>query len=750
MRSIEGAQGAPSALPEVLLLVVSILRHWKLITAVGAFALTATYCALKIVPTSYKSTGQILVFDPQRQVTDSAQKPISSFIDATDDVAMNTEIEVIKSKLIALRVSRELNLHEDPEFQPSGGLGAMSIWTDWLGQLLPGPSEAIFQSAGDPDRAHDEKLDRAAGALIERLQVERVPLSYIISISATSRDPVKAQRIAAAIAEDYLASQQEARQEALERVASWLKDRTDDLRSRVLETEASIEKVKAETGITDTGLNNVADQQISEVNTQLITARGQAAEKSAYLDQARRVIETNGDVRSIPELAASPATSRLLQQQAELGSREAELRSKLGASHAYVISLREQLAAINKQVIAEADHVLGNLQSSYDIAVRREQSLEASLQKLMRIRGNSEVYLKLQQLRRVADADRKLYENYLSQFNEISQRGTLQSATARIITPATLPNTPSSPRHKILYAVAGIFGLGCGALAAFLIEYSRKGFKTAAQAEQSLRCSVLGAIPLLQHRTSRPIVPQRLVRRVVDTPLSQLSEAVTSIRIGLEVSAAGRRPKVILITSSVPGEGKSAAAMMLASSSASSGRRTVLLDCDLRQQSISGIFEKQRFGLSDLLRGFTKLDDVIFTDPKTGSYVISAGSITPNPADLLMSERMRNLIEELRREYDYVVMDTSPLLPVVDALGLAALADKIIIVVEWNRTPQMAVSEAIKMLRPEADRVAGIVLNKVDLKQTHGYGYGYWSDHNYGRPRRALTESVDARTDDLC
>ena len=164
--------------------------------------------------------------------------------------------------------------------------------------------------------------------------------------------------------------------------------------------------------------------------------------------------------------------------------------------------------------------------------------------------------------------------------------------------------------------------------------------------------------------------------------------------------------------------------MLLAASSASSGKRTVLLDCDMRQQATSQAFRNKRGpGLSELLRGTAKPMDVITKDPATRTYVIPAGSMVPNAADLLMSQRMRDLIAELRGEFDYIVMDTPPLLPVVDALALATVADKVLLVVEWGQTPRAAISEAFKVLRPEAHRVAGIVLNKVDLNQLQGYGY---------------------------
>jgi succinoglycan biosynthesis transport protein ExoP len=720
LQYVEQAEGPQTASIDLFSMLAAVLRHWKLIIVISVFALITTYGALKLVPSLYKSTAEILIFDPTQQMDEAVQKSVSPFVDPVDNVSMNTEIEVIKSKSLALRVAKELRLDNDPEFQPHSRLSKLAEllrlprlgWSNDTRQIGEGPKEA---SAG--------QLDRAADVLLGRLQADRVLFSYILSISVSSQDPVKAQRLAQTITEDYLASQREARQDAVQRVATWLKERVDNLQSRVLETEASIEKLKAENGIIDAGSSNVGEQQIAALTAQLMSVRGEVAAERAHLDQARRIIDGNGDIQAIPEFMASGIISRLRQEQEELTWREADLRTKLGEGHAAVTAVRAQLAGINKQMSAEADHVLGNMQDAYEIATQREQSLDASVQRLTASRSNSEVYLKLQQMRRVADADRKLYESYLSQFNEISQRRMLQDASARIIAPATLPSSSSSPRRTLFYVLAGIFGLGGGVLLAFLIEYLQTGVKTGAQVEQSFGYPVVGVIPFVQPRKFRRIARDRLINTMVDAPLSHFSESVRAMRIGLELSSSDKVPKVILITSALPAEGKSTTAMLLAASSATSGHRTVLVDCDLRQHAISEVFGKNEPGLSELLRGTAELADVTSKDPATNTDLIPAGSIVPNPADLLMSPRMRDLIAQLRDRYDYVVMDASPLLPVIDALALATMVDKILMIVEWNHTPRAIVSEAFKVLRPEAPRIAGIVLNKVDLKQLQGYGY---------------------------
>lgn len=721
-----GSARAPSV--DIFAILIAALMRWKLIATIALVAMIATYGVVKLVPSRYMSTVEILVYDPQQQINAEVQKPISPFVDAVGNDAMTTEIDILKSKSVALRVASELGLDKDPEFQP---VNVPTKLAELLG--LSRVAQALRRldpKVGSAEDERAERLDQAADGLLKSVNVWQE--AYVLFVSATANSPVKAQNLAATVAKDYLSSQREARQEALQRVASWLKGRVDNLQSRMLETEASIEKLKSENDIRDTDFNNQRQQQIGQLNTQLATDRTQVEEKRARLEQLHSVIDANGDLQSFPEVTASATLTALRQKQAELSSHATDLQNRLGEHHLQVIAARAELAAINQQINSETQHIVGDMKNSYDIAVRQEQSLEANLQNLT-AHANSEAYVQLRQLERVADADRKLYDSYLSQYNDISERRTLQDATSRIISPATLPKFPSSPRRMLFYALGGASGFGGSFLLAFLLEYIRPGVRTGTEIEQSYGRPVVGMIPLVRDRKVRGGTNSELLRKMVDQPASQLDEAVRTMRIGIELANADS--KVILITSALPAEGKTTAAILLAASSARSGKKTILLDCDLHQQATSAALQNShRPGLSELLRGMVELADVLTKDPLTMTYVIPAGAMVPNAADLLMSQRMRDLIAALREEFDYVVMDTAPLLPVVDALALASVADKILVIVEWSQTPRASISEALKTLRPESRRVAGIVLNKVDLNQMpayYGYGRGY-GYHNIG------------------
>ena len=475
MDDIDGMGGVQAQSIDLPAILRGMLRRWKLVAAITLALSIATYGVVKqIVPSRYKSTVEILVYDPQQQIDASIQKPISPFVDALGNDAINTEINILKSKSVALRVASELGLDTDPEFQSkSVGIGdlAKRLEIPDLASRLGIPSLAERLGIADLaerfgfrgwGRANDnseqtlsptdektEKLDRAADELIKRLDISQD--FYIISVSATARDPIKAQRLASTISNDYLASQREARQEALDHVAAWLKGHADNLQSRAAETEASLEKLKAESGIRDSEFDKVKEQQIHDLNTQLMSAREEVSDKRVRFEQAQHVVETNGDTDSIPELTASIALAELHRKKMELNWSLADLQNKVGEHNPQVVSARAALASVAKQINAEAENILGNMKNAYDIAVRREQTFEANLQTLT-TNLNSETYVKLQQLRRSADTDRKDYETYLTQYNNIAEQREMQSGSARIISPANLPRTPELKSRQVLCA----------------------------------------------------------------------------------------------------------------------------------------------------------------------------------------------------------------------------------------------------------------------------------------------------------
>jgi capsular exopolysaccharide synthesis family protein len=706
--------------------------------------MVGTSFVLSLVPPQYKSTTEILIVNPKVQ-NEATVRPTAGFPDAA---AMSTQIALVQSKSLALRVAQELELDKEPEFRQSGVISKLLEKLGLSEQEASDAAGAAVQREADPERP-SAALDAAAEELRQRIQVERLGASYVLSISITTKDPALSQRIGDAVAKNFFAEELEARSNARGRTAGWLKKWVSELRDSLSQTEGEIEKIKAESGLSEVGLNvtglsvNVTEQQMSELNKQLADVRAEVMAKKLRLEQARQLFENGGDIQAIPDVMASEAITKLRQQQSELKWREQEFRSRFGDRHGEVMALRAQLASINRQMGDEAQHIITNLQSTYDLAIQRQHALETNLRSLATSgTDTSSAYVKLRALQPAADAKRKLFEQALGDLDELSRRAAADDEGGRVIAPASLARPPNVIRRVMIYLVVGALAAAVGTAIAFLVEYLQRGFRTHVMAERTLGYPVLAMIPTLRRRFRR-VSGSLLVEALMRDRRSQLSTSVETARIVLRFSngattPGATTPKVILVTSAVPGEGKSAVARLLATSSALSGRRTAVVDCDLHHGSLSKRFGKQHSGLAQVLKGETDIASVTVQDPASGLFVIPAGFAAKNPADLLSSELMQDLVAQLRQQYDYVVMDASPLLPVVDTLVLAALADKIVMIIQWGRTSRTSVSEALKTLSVAGHSIAGILLNKVDYKRLASYGYGFGRDYTYGSRFRAI------------
>jgi succinoglycan biosynthesis transport protein ExoP len=736
-KPLENAESAP---PDLRSILGVLLRHWKLICTLPLVALIGTHVVLICVPPQYKSTTEILIVNPKVQ----SEAPIRPVAGIPDAATMSTEIALIQSKSLALRVAKELELDKDPFFLQRGMIPQLleKLGLSQVGERLGLLSRDGVDEEG-PGRADPERqkavLDAVAEDLRQRIQVERLGLSYVLSISITTQVPALSQRIVDAIAKNFFAEELEARSDARGRAAGWLKKWVSELRDSLSETEGEIEKIKAESGLSDTGLMvNVTEQQTSELNKQLANVRADVTEKKLRLEQARRLFERGEDIQAIPDVMASVTIARLREQQSELRWREQDLRNKFGDRHVEVMAARTQLASVNKKMNDEAQHIVTNLQSTYDLTLEHQHSLEESLRKLTTSdTTNNSAYVKLRALQPAADSKRKLFQQALGDMDELSRRAAADDEGGRIIAPASKPLPTNTLRRLMIYGVAGVFGTGIGVLLAVLVEYFQTGFRTHEMVERTLGYPVLAMIPNVQQRFRR-ISTDSLAEALMRKPRSQLSTSIETARIVLRFSNSSAVPKVILLTSALPGEGKSTIARLLATSSALTGRRTALIDCDLHQGALSEQFVRKRSGLVQVLTGEADIGSVTVQDPATGLFVIPAGSAAKGPADLLSSQLMQDVINQLREQYEYIVIDASPLLPVVDALTLAAVADKILMIVEWGRTSRTSVSEALRTLGFSGYSIGGIVLNKVDYKRLASHGYGFGRDYIYGSHFRAV------------
>ncbi|MFN4354437.1 GumC family protein [Parvibaculum sp.] len=690
------------------------------------FGLTALVMVAVLQQTPlYTATAQVLLDRQKMQVTD--MEAVMSGL-PSDSATVDSEVEILRSRALAERVIDRLNLLEDPEFNRALREPSMLRWLDprvWLGELL-----AIVSAApapvNDEMRARAER-DAVVNSLLANLTISRQRLTYVINIDVISERPAKAARIANAYSDTYILDQLEAKFDATRQANEWLSRRLGELRQQVQDSERAVEIYRAEQGLESSSGVTVSEQQMSELNAQLILARTALAEARAKYDRARQIRTSGGSIESMADVVQSGTISQLRQKQAELARELANLSSRYGPRHPEVVNAEAQRRDIESQIGSEITRIIGSLQNNVSVAETRVASLEQSLREIRGETGESgQAMVQLRELEREAAANRAVYESFLNRFKETSQQQDLQVPDSRVISLATTPISPSHPRKGLSFALALVLSAILGVGLAFLLEHLDNGLATARDVEEALALPHLVSIPLVPAEKGPGGKPLKPHDYLVQKPLSAFSESLRSLRSALQLSNVDNPPKVILFTSALPSEGKTTTSVSFARAAAASGLRVVLVDCDLRHPSVHKTFglATPTAGLVELLAERLDPETVMIEDEKTSLRILPIATGTANPPDLMASSQMQLLIERLRGEYDLVVLDSAPVLPVSDSRVLSRIVDETVFVVRWNDTPKDAAQAAIRELRLYQSNIAGAILVAVDAAKQAKYGYG--------------------------
>lgn len=673
----------------------------------------------------YTASAQVLLDRQKMQVTD--MEAVISGLPA-DSATVDSEVEILKSRALAERVVERLNLMQDPEF--NGALREPSFlrWVDPRFLLR----ELLALVSADPAPVSEEMRARAerdgvVDSLLGSLDVTRQRLTYVINLSVTSEQPAKAARIANAYADTYILDQLEAKFDATRQANEWLSRRLGELRQQVQDSERAVEIFRSEQGLESSSGVTVSEQQMSELNAQLILARTGLAEARAKYDRARQIRSSGGSIESMADVVQSGTISQLRQKQAELARELANLSSRYGPRHPEVVNAEAQRRDIESQIGSEITRIIGSLQNNVSVAETRVASLEQSLRDIRGETGESgQAMVQLRELEREAAANRAVYESFLNRFKETSQQQDLQVPDSRIISPATAPLSPSHPRKALSLALALVLSAMLGVGLAFLLEHLDNGLTTARDVEEALGLAHLVSVPLVPAEKGPGGKPLKPHDYLVQKPLSAFSESLRSLRSALQLSNVDNPPKVILFTSALPSEGKTTTSVSFARAAAASGLKVVLVDCDLRHPSVHKTFglATPTAGLVELLAERLDPEAVMIEDEKTSLRILPIATGTANPPDLMASSQMQLLIERLRGEYDLVVLDSAPVLPVSDSRVLSRIADETVFVVRWSDTPKDAAQAAIRELRLYQSNIAGAILVAVDATKQAKYGYG--------------------------
>lgn len=687
------------------------------------FIITALATVVSFQLTPQYSASALVMIEPRESRVVDIEAVLSGLPPDTETI--NSEIEVIKSRQLAKRVIDRLKLEEDPEF--NAALRKKSFWASIVNIRSYLPADIFpVKRLSEEERAL-RQTTQVIDVFVGKMGVGVKLRSWVIEVSYNSDEAQKSARIVNAIVDLYIVEQLEAKYEATKVATEWLSGRLGVLRQQVEVTERVVANYRREVGLVE-GKDSVdvAAQQLSEINTQLVLSTTRRAEAEARLQQVERLLSTQNDASSVGEVLSSALIQRLLEQESELIRQSAELTAEYGPKHPRMINAKAEIRDLRAKIGIEVKKILLGLKSEVEVSRAREKSLASTLKRLEgRIGTLSQKQVLLRSLERDADANRVLYETFLARFKEMSGQRELQTPDARVISYSGVPTAPSYPRKSLIVAFAFIGSLAFGVSLVFAIEQLDSGFRSMEQVEAQTNVPALGLVPQVRARKDTP--PERIV---LDEPLSAYSESIRNLFVSLMLSNVDKPPKIILITSAMPEEGKSVMSTSLARTVALSGRKTVVIDCDLRRPRIHEALDIQRSpGLVELLAQRAELDDVVQVDEASGAHVITSGEHIANSSDIMGSEQMKRLLVDLGGKYDMVILDSPPVLAVTDARVLSAYADKTVFVVRWEKTRREAAILALRQLKVAGANIAGVVLSKVDVKRHAGYGFadsGYY------------------------
>ena len=704
-------------------------RRWVIISCVLLLTTLATLIGLQQTP-RFTATA-LLMIEPRESRVVNVEQVMQGL--GTDTATVDTQIKVLKSRDLIERVMTRLNLFDDAEFNAAlrgddralelkyaGPWDRFVAWLpdEWL--IASGLAEeplpaALLHDAGFVAQAAIDSFDR-------RLQVRQEGRSYVIAVNFTSVSPAKAARIANAAAELYVKDQLDAKLAATAKASGWLGNRLESLREDVRLAEEAVENYRLAHELIDARGISLFEQELADLSREASQARALLAEKRTRLQQIRSMRGRGESLDSVAEVLSSVVIVNLRQQEAQLLRQESELRTYYGERHPRMQNLVAEKANLQAKIRVEVDRIIQNSENELQVLAGRVRSVEAEVEALSgRTEQERGLYVQLRELEREAHANRQLYEAFLQRFKETREQQEIIEADSRMISRAAAPDRPSTPGTTLFTAVGFTASLMLGGLLALLLERLDNGIRSGRQVEELLGLHALGLVPRLD-KLKRGMLPHHYL---MAKPLSAYTESIRAIYTSLQLTDVDNPPKLILVTSSLPQEGKSTLALSLATFAARSDQKVLLMDLDLRHPSVHrDLKARPQVGFVEHLAGERTLDEVIAHDVDTGIDYLPIKRQTANPTDLLASRKMQQLMKDLRHRYDYVVIDSAPLLGVTDSKLVTRLVDKVLFVTQWEKTPADTARNGLATLLEIDAKIGGSVLTQVDVKKHAYYGYG--------------------------
>ncbi|MFV0277083.1 MAG: GumC family protein [Parahaliea sp.] len=718
-------------------------RKWGILGLAVALAVLSGLLLLSRQP-MYRASASVML--ENREVNVVGVQDVYSAA-ANHMYLVNTQFDILRSRDLAERVVRKLKLYQHPAFvEEEKAAERQSDAPSWYEQLDVQSWLPWFKREGQGSepltqaQRQEQLVQAVTDSVLGGLAVEPVEFSFSAHLRYESTDPALAAKVANAIAEEFISRDLEVRMSGTLRATDWLDIRLDDLREKLQQSEQALQSFRDRESLVDIGgVTSFGSGELASLAQRMEEARKARIEA----ENIRNEVQTMGNA-SVEELMTLPAVLQhqlirdLKREQSRVERRVAELGKRYGPKHPAMISTQSDLAAATRELALEVRKVVSGINREYELALRNEQQLLATWEtRKSEMQEFNRKEFELRELQRQVDANRELYDVFFTRLKGISETEGFEKPHARLIDRAIVPTVPFKPNVKRGVIVALLLGLMLGCGLAVLLDLLDNTVKHPDDVGSRLGQPLLGSIPKM------PAGKSGQFQQFWNKPDGGFAEAVRSIRTGVVLSSLDEQFRVVVICSTVPGEGKSTLALNL-SSALGQMEKVLVIGADLRRPSLAtrSDLKPNHPGLSNFISGTAKLEDCIEYKEDRNFHVMPAGVVPPNPLELISSERFATALTELRQQFDRIVIDSAPTQLVSDAKVLASYADAVIYVVKADSTPVNQVRKGIASLASSGAHLIGVVVNQFDISRSSGYYSGvgeYQYGHYYGNDPSAET-----------
>ncbi len=712
--------------PEFQEEVIDLRHYWRVLMqhkwSIAGLSLVVSLFTMLVVFSMdpvYKATATVLIENEQNKVV-SIEDVYS--LNTNNKEYFLTQFEILKSRELAERVIRRLELSTHPLFDPRQQAGGLS-----LKKLLP---------IGGEDKPLSEKqiTEAVVGTFNAGLSIEPVRNTQLVKINFESTDAELAATITNTLADVYIESHMEAKLDATRKAADWLGGRLGELRSKLKSSEERLQAYREQAQLVDVqGVQTVGAGELEQLTQRYVEAKRVRAEAENIYNQVQALGGNPGvdQLMAIPQVLRHPLVQSLKTSQAQAGRKVAELSKRYGRKHPKMIAAVSEADQAEMDLRRQVQRVGEGIAADYHAAVSTERSFNNQLAEAkQRLQGVNRKEFKLRELEREVQTNRQLYDMFMTRAKETDETEGLQSAHARVIDPAVAPLLPVKPKKALITLLAAVASGMLGVMLAFLADALNNTVRTPDDVEEKLGASMLGFLPLVKSNSS-----EQAFEGFLSDSTSNFAEAIRTIRTGLVLSNLDEPHKITVITSSVPNEGKSTVSLNLAEA-VGQMEKVLLIDADMRRPTLAKTLGMPRStpGLSNLVAGTAEFKECVHKLPNSTVDVITAGIVPVNPLELLSSKRFGQLLQKLSTHYDRILIDSAPTHAVSDALVLSTFADALVYVVKSDDTAAPLAAKGIKRLKEVGANITGVVLNQVDVDKASSYGSyyaGYYQNYGY-------------------